>query len=486
VNNQSETKDALFVILGITGDLSKRKLLPALYELEVMGLLGQNFRLIGTSRRGTTVENIETIIRESIENVDEACLRNLLQRISIAHMDISQPDDFRILTELIDSIESKTGACLNRLFYLAVPPEIFQTVVNNLGAAGLHKNCQHGSGESRLLVEKPFGSDVQSSQTLIAEIEKTFKEDSVYRVDHYLAKETVQNILTFRTQNPVFRAIWNKDHVHHIMITASETLGIEGRVNFYENTGALRDLIQSHLLQLLTLVTMDEPEQMTAEAIHIKKQELLKSITPIPYGSVDSQTVRGQYEGYKAEVQNDQSATETYAAIKLEIQNDRWRSVPLLLRTGKSLSEKVTEITLVFKHSDLPDQSNMLTIRIQPNEGIVLSFLTKKPSLENQTETVQMEFCYNNAFSEKQPDAYERVLVDAIRGDKTLFMTDSEVTASWAIIQNILQRWSEHTEDLLSYEQGSWGPEAGEALAQKADATWLTGQLNICPVKTHP
>lgn len=476
--------DGIFVIFGLTGDLAKRKLLPALYELAEMGLLSDNLRIVGITRKPTEIEDIIADIRVSLDTTNEKTLDKLRSIVRIVRMDIGKEEEYEQLKNELDAIENEVGLCLNRLFYMAVPAQMFEPVVDGLGGYELNKGCQHRKAESRLLIEKPFGYDTDSAVTLIRRIEQVFSEEAIYRVDHYLAKETAQNILTFRMNNPVFKKVWNRDSIDHILITASEEISIEGRTNFYESTGAVRDLIQSHLLQLLALTTMEEPTNKSANAIHASKLKLLQDVQPLQPNQVASHTVRGQYDTYRQEVGNHNSHVETFAAIKLQINNNRWRDVPILLRTGKAMLEKVTEITLVFKtRGEASENRNMLTIRIQPNEGIVLSFLAKKPSLSDETETVQMEFCYKDSFAGKQPDAYERVLVDAIRGDKTLFTTDDEVLASWKILDAILQEWSKNGNSLVKYKTGSWGPAEADELAASIGASWLTGQLKICPVQ---
>lgn len=476
--------DGIFVVFGITGDLAKRKLLPALYHLVNMGLLSERFRIIGTTRRNTEIEEVIDGIRSALlaseDVVNESTIDKLRGMMAMAYMDIGKESDYQKLQAEINISCDEVGICQNRLFYLAVPPEMFEPIVKGLKAANLNHGCPHGTTESRLLIEKPFGYDTESAITLIQHLETVFKEEYIYRVDHYLAKETAQNILTFRLNNPIFRAVWSRQSIDHILITASEKIGIEGRANFYENTGALRDLIQSHLLQLLAITTMEEPAGRSAEAIHDAKLALLQAIQPIKANEVKTNTIRGQYSSYCQEAKNPLSITETYAAIKLQINNERWRDVPILMRTGKAMFEKITEITLVFKDRghDSADR-NMLTIRIQPDEGIVLSFLAKKPSLANETETVQMEFCYSDSFPGKQPDAYERVLTDAIKGDKTLFTTDDEVLTSWRIIEEVLKAWGIDGDSLEIYQDGSWGPKQADELAARSGAQWLTGKLGI-------
>lgn len=479
--------DAVFVIFGITGDLAKRKLLPALYNLSRRGFLSENFRIIGVTRRGTNVEDVVSDLRNTLEasnsKPDEQILTRLKKQTVMVDMQIIQPEDYRLLSEALSQCEPSEGRKLNRLYYLAVPPAMFPTIVEGLGAYNLHINDDGTKAESRLLIEKPFGYDTNSALELIKQMEAVFDEDEIYRVDHYLAKETAQNILTFRFKNPMFKAVWDHSTVSHILVTAAENISIEGRVDFYESTGALRDLIQSHLLQLMSLVTMEEPRDLSSGAVHEAKLKLLKQVKTIEHLDVDKHAVRGQYKSYQDEVKNPGSTTETYAAVRLDIENERWRGVPILMRSGKSMKQKMTEISFIFEANGRGSgEFNALTIRIQPDEGIVLSFLAKKPSLVNQAEIVQMDFSYSESFgTEESPEAYERVLADAIRGDKTLFTTDQEVLESWRIFENVIQQWQKSGEGLEIYPTGSWGPKCADALAELCGARWLTGHLHLDP-----
>lgn len=487
MSQSAELRPASLVIFGITGDLANRKLLPALYQLERHSLLPAVFRLLGTTRRQLTVQAVFDQLRQQLgEQCDETVLGRLQAKTDIITMDMTQPDDYIALRQRLDDDEEAVGVCLRRFFYLSVPAQHFSGLVQQLGASGLQHGCRHdGAVDACLLIEKPFGYDTASAEQLIHDLAQHYSEAQLYRVDHYLAKETAQNLLTFRFQNPLFRTAWHAGTVKAVQITAAEAIGIEGRADFYEQTGALRDLIQSHLLQLMALVTMDEPTQLTAEAIHEKKLALLQAVQPVTEAEVDQVAVRGQYEGYGDEVKRPQSFVETYAALRLSIDNDAWRGVPILLRTGKALAEKVIEITLIFTDDSHLSDDNSLTIRIQPNEGIVLSLLAKKPGLTNQTERVQMEFCYNRSFAgaSGQSDAYERVLLDALRGDKTLFATSDEVLASWRIIEAVVRRWTKDGDGLQLYRPASWGPVAADELAFAAGSGWLTADLNICPIK---
>ncbi len=478
----------VLVIAGVTGDLSQRYFLPALYDLLAADVLPDPFRIVGLSRRKTTVKELLESVRQSVkrkgQKIDEKLLSRLESMLEICFMDISKPDDYKILKDRLEELEDAVGTCLHRIFYLAIPSQIFGPVLDGLGTFGLNLGCQHGSTESRLLIEKPFGHDLASARELITRIRKVFGEKYIYRVDHYLAKENAQNILTLRFKNPLFTRIWDRESIDHILITASETIGVGRRGNFYEQTGALKDFVQSHLLQLLALVTMEEPVDRSPKALHAQKLSLLQAINPIRPDQVAAKAVRGQYEGYGEEVGNPGSHIETYAALELEINNARWKGVPVLLRTGKALTDRITEITFMLRESRGMNQApNALTIRIQPNEGIVLSLVTKKPGFNKETENAQMEFCYNQSFEQIiLPNAYEYVLVDALRGDQTLFATADEVIRSWEILDNIVQSWSHDSLPPESYKRGSWGPASADKLAENADATWLTHILNICPV----
>lgn len=478
---------AALVIFGITGDLAHRKLLPALYHLAKDKLLPEGFRIIGVTRSGTTVPALLDDINKKICDEDGSCdddtLRLLGESMQIVTMNIAKKEEYAKLKDALAEHEAQIGMCTNRLFYLAVPSQTFASISELLSEAGLAEGCAHHIGESRLLIEKPFGYDLASAKDLVKTLNRHFTEQQIYRVDHYLAKETAQNILTFRFNNPMFKAVWREENISSIMITAAESIDIEGRVAFYEQTGALRDIIQSHLLQLLALVTMEQPKSMQAEDIHASKLALLKAIKPIAPNAVATHAVRGQYKGYLEAVNNHTSNSETYAALRLTIDTPRWKNVPILVRTGKALAEKVTEITLVFKDKSSSDEhQNTLTLRIQPNEGISVELQAKKPGFDAESETVQMDFCYARSGQPIHPDAYERVLVDALRGDKTLFATSDEVIASWEVVAHVVHAWAMSADGIELYEKGSWGPAGGEALAEKAGTTWVSARLRICQV----
>jgi glucose-6-phosphate 1-dehydrogenase len=437
------------VIFGLTGDLSRRYLLPALYHLLEANLLPKKLFILGVSRRSVSVEEVINGLRNQpgykTELVDE-----LADRITMVQMDLLKAEDYEELAALMDTKEAAEGVPFQRLFYLSMPPQVHGPVIDLLGKAGLNQ------GESRIIIEKPFGFDLASGKELVDRVSRTFKEEQIYRIDHYLAKETAQNILTFRFSNPFFEETWNHRSVKKIVIQANEQIGIEGRVAFYEQTGALRDFIQSHLLQILALVTMEEPAQLDAHHIRAEKLKLLQAIQPIAPNEVASQAVRAQYEGYTDEVGNPTSQVETFASLKLEIANDRWKGVPVILQTGKSLDQKSTTAVLHYApRKEAHAEGNMLSIYLQPNEGVGMCIWVKKPGLGNSLELTEMDFRYHRSFNEKTPDAYERVLLDAIRGDQTLFASSEEVLRSWEIVDAVMQEWSHNRNNLLAYKPGS-------------------------------
>jgi glucose-6-phosphate 1-dehydrogenase len=463
----TDLQPAIIVIFGITGDLSQRYLLPALYHLIKDGLLHPQSEIVGITRRDVTAKELLDKVALCVNEADKTCdpqaLAEMHRRTRMVRMEPTEAADYRQLLQQLNDIEAEKGMCMNRLYYLSIPPQVYGPIIKLMGATGLNASCPHGAAMTRLLVEKPFGYDLESAEALITETGQVFGEEQIYRIDHYLAKETVQNILTFRFGNPIFEALWNREHISRIEISASEAIGIEGRAQFYEATGALRDFIQSHLLQVLAIITMDKPTAMDSEHIHDSKQAVLNQVIPIPPNQVDDCAVRGQYEGYRDEVGNADSAAETFAGIRVTIDSERWREVPVILWTGKALEARATEITVTFDSQ--AERPNHLRFRIQPNEGIQLDLLTKKPGFATELQTTAMDFSYQKNFGEHDhPNAYERVLVDAVRGDHTLFATSEEVLAAWRIIQPLINEWSKDATSLRSYPQGADGRELVEKL----------------------
>lgn len=457
-----QLEPTILVIFGITGDLSQRYLLPALYRLISQGFIDQKTAVIGVTRGDTSVEQLFEKMENNLAEADDfdvQALNSLKAQTEMFRMDLDQAGDYARLLEKLNTIEDQRSVCMNRLYYLSIPPKAYESVIELIGQAGLNTSCQHNQAVTRLLVEKPFGFDLNSAKQLINTTTKVFKEQQIFRIDHYMAKETVQNMLTFRFQNPIFGSLWSNKYIDRVEISAREHLGIEGRAAFYEPLGALRDIIQSHLLQILGIIAMDRPEKLDSDQIHARKQAVLEQVLPV--SDVAKNAQRGQYRGYRQEVNNPASNTETFAAINLRIDNDRWRDVPFRLVTGKALDERKTEIFVNFYGKER-QTSNQLHIRIQPNEGIELDLRTKRPGYTYDMQTTPMDFSYRDDFGENsQPNAYERVLVDAIKGSRTLFATSQEVLASWRIVQPVIEAWSSSDEGLTIYEPGAHDMAAG-------------------------
>lgn len=461
MNNDRLTQPMTLIIFGITGDLAQRKLLPALYHLMAAEELPERMKIIGVSRRDVSLEETYKQLRTfvNIENYDESIEQRLIDFTEMRQMDLSNTDDYHTLLVRIKEIEHSMGDNGCRLYYLSIPSKAFSPIVQLLGKTGHNVSSNASHNAPRLLVEKPFGYDLSSARDLIKALSEYFHEDQVYRIDHYVAKETVQNILTFRFYNPLFESIWNRKHVERIKVVAFEKIDIEGRSNFYEQTGALRDLIQSHLLQLLAIITMERPSKFDCDSIHAKKLELLAAVQPISPAEVTSKACRGQYVGYRNEVNNQTSLIETFARLELQIDNDDWEGIPIRLETGKALDEKRTEITVYFRQpEDMTGEQNQLTFRIQPHEGITIRLQVKRPGIQTITDKADMSLDYATSFIERSVDAYERVIIDAIRGDQTLFASAAEVIRSWEIIENVLERWSHNEVGIQYYEKGSAGP----------------------------
>ncbi len=465
-----DLEPTILVIFGITGDLAKRYLLPSLYHLVKDDMLHPQTEIVGITRSDMNLDDLLSHIELCVSETDGVCdpsaVKKLKSRLRIRQMDVTKgPEYDQLLTEL-NQIEDKYGEHMNRLYYLSIPPNVAEPIIKFMGEHNLNKSCQHDQAITRLLVEKPFGYNIQSAERLIEQTAKHFREDQIFRIDHYLAKETVQNILAFRFNNPIFEPIWNSQHIDYIEVLSNESLGIEGRVNFYEGVGALRDLIQSHLLQILALITMEQPTKLTSEHIHTSKHALMQQIQQITTEEVTKSTIRGQYDNYQKEVNNPSTLTETYAAIKVIVNNDRWKDVPMIIRTGKALTEKLSEVNVVFKPTNNSPHHNVLSFRIQPKEGIDLSLRIKKPGYDDEIQPVKMDFDYNTVFKKTNaPTAYERVLVDAARGDHTLFATSDEVLESWRVVQNIVDAWAENNVGLQIYKSDTFGPDISRLFA---------------------
>jgi glucose-6-phosphate 1-dehydrogenase len=459
----------ILVIFGITGDLSRRYLMPSLYHLFKQGLLHEMTEIVGISRRDINLDevfdNVEMCISEDENVCDPVVMAHLHSRTRVHQLDMADEAGYKDLLQLLNGIEEETGVCMNRLYYLAIPPLAYNQVIEHMGTAGLNASCQHNQAMTRLLVEKPFGHDLASAEALIADTGKVFNEEQLFRIDHYLAKETAQNILAFRFANPLFEAVWHNGLVTGIDIVASEKIGIEGRANFYEEQGALRDFIQNHLLQLLAIVTMDKPERMDSDGVHAAKIQLMRAIQPITGDQVATQSSRGQYQGYRQEVKNEASFVETYAFIQTTIDTPRWKDVPVTVRTGKAMAEKHTTITITFAEDSTPEVNN-LRFRIQPNEGIQIGLRAKKPGYDQALQPVTMDFSYHSTFDGDEPTAYERVLVDAVRGDRSLFASSDEVLAAWRVVDEVVKDWTANGDGLVSYQPGTAINELSETIGE--------------------
>ncbi len=478
------------VIFGASGDLAKRKLLPALYNLAHEGALPERFNLIGASRREQTDDEYRAVMKESIEassrrEPDPTVLDGLLERMRYVSVPFDDTEAYGQLAKVIEELDEDAGQPLARMYYLSTSPEFFAVIAEELKKAGLHR---HRNADVRVVIEKPFGTDLASARELQKVVSNVFRERQVFRIDHYLGKETVQNVLAFRFANLMFEPVWNRNYIDHVQITAAEDIGIGSRAGYYDSSGALRDLVQNHMLQLLTLLCMEPPSSFDADKVRDEKVKVLDAITPMTPEEVERCTVRAQYTagspggedvpGYLDEddVPED-SQTETYAALKLEVHNWRWEGVPFYLRTGKRLSRKTTEIAVQLKpvphlafgsDGSVGVQPNLLILAVQPNEGVSLSLGAKIPGSRMRIRPVNMEFLYGSSFMSQSPEAYERLIQDAMRGEATLFTRDDEVIAQWSIIDPILRAWHDGKPPRTEYAAGSPGPaEADELLAPR-------------------
>jgi glucose-6-phosphate 1-dehydrogenase len=488
------------VIFGASGDLTKRKLLPALYHLDQAGNLPDNFAVVGVARRpleGSFAQDMkEGIVSGGGVDATEEKLEAFVSRICYHAMNFDDGAGYDALKKLLKEIDEKFGTMGNRLFYLATAPEYFSDIVRFLGESGMAQpdpTCPAGQKcWVRIIIEKPFGHDLESAKALNDEVNKVFQEEQIFRIDHYLGKETVQNILVFRFANGIFENVWNRNYVDHIEITAAESIGIEGRGPFYEKAGALRDVVQNHVMELLSFVAMEPPVSFEASAVRAEKIKVYRAIQPIHFAD----TVRGQYgpgmvdgkpvPGYRQEDRvHPRSQTETYVALRVEIENWRWAGVPIYIRAGKRLAKRVTEITIQFKQPPLllfkdregrggeGIKSNVISMRIQPDEGIALRFEAKVPGPTMNTSPVNMNFNYSEAFGVSSANGYERLLLDAMLGDGTLFAHRDGVEATWALMTPILQYWAKNPiKDFPNYAAGTWGPTAGDALMELDGRKW--------------
>ena len=482
------------VIYGASGDLTHRKLVPALFELYEKHLLPTSFNLVGISRSKISNDEFKQRLKESLKEskpqLSDSLWNSFSQNFHYMAGGYDDSKAYQSLSSFLDQLDQENGTAGNRIFYLSTPPNVFEDIISNLGAAGLNNEEK---GFARIVIEKPFGHDLESAKHLNKKVKEVFHERQIYRIDHYLGKETVQNLMVMRFANSIFEPIWDRRHVDHIQITASEDLGVGSRAGYYESSGILRDMFQNHLFQVMCLIAMEPPVASEANAIRDEKLKVLKSIRPFDENTVVQWAVRGQYgpgylagekvPGYLQEPDVDpKSTTPTYAALKIFLDTWRWHGVPFFLRSGKRLPKRTTEVAIQFKEppnllfkNNVTDLSpNVLVVRIQPDEGITLKFETKVPGITMEARTVNMDFRYGTTFAEGTSEAYERLLLDCMLGDATLFIRGDEVEAAWDALMPVLTHWetTQPEEKFPNYEAGTWGPASADKMLEKPWRKW--------------
>ena len=482
------------VIFGATGDLTKRKLMPALFRLAQQRLIPAEFAVLGVGRQTMGDEDFRARMREALDEFGEekpsdAVWQSFANGLFYLQGDFKDAGLCKGLAETLTRVDRERNTQGNHLLYLATAPEFFGIIAKQLGDAGLAQYS--GNGWVRLIVEKPFGHDLETARALNAELAAIFHEDQIYRIDHYLGKETVQNLLVFRFANSIFEPVWNQHFIDHVQITNAESLGVEGRGAYYEEAGVVRDMIQNHVFQVLALIAMEPPASLEANPVRDEKVKALQAVRPIARERLDDLAARGQYGagyvlgkrvvGYREEPNvNPDSSTETFAALKLYLDNWRWAGVPFYVRSGKRLAKQVTEIAIQFKDvphrlftaSDAPLEPNVFVIRIQPNEGITLRFGAKLPGQAMRIRWVNMDFRYGSSFGVEPPEAYERLLLDCMLGDSTLYARRDMSERGWEIVTPILEAWSEKARDFPNYAAGSAGPKAADHLIERDGRRW--------------
>lgn len=488
----------VLVIFGVTGDLAGKRLIPALYNLAREGQLPSHFACVGFARREKTTEQFRKEMYDDVsKNSRTQPIKNDVwaqfnEQLFYNQSEFDNDEGYRALSDRLKMLDAEFGTKGNRIFYLSTPPSHFPLIIQKLHQHKLLYDAHTIKNRfSRVIIEKPFGHDLSSARTLEATLEEYLHEEQMYRIDHYLGKETVQNLLVFRFANAIFEPLWNNKYIDHVQITVGEDGGVGSRGKLYEESGTLRDMIQNHMMQLISLIAMEPPISLNANAIRDEKVKILTSIRPITKELINKYVVRGQYgpgfingEPVKGYTQEDNvsptSSVDTFVALELFIDTWRWAGVPFFLRTGKRLPKRATEIAVFFKEppdllfsSIIPNQNNTLVIRIQPDEGISLKFNSKIPGSSTLVHPVKMDFRYSSHFGTTPPDAYERLLCDCMLGDQTLFARQDEVIASWNVIQPILEHWqNERPQAFPNYSAGSWGPEAADRLIQQEGRFW--------------
>jgi glucose-6-phosphate 1-dehydrogenase len=480
------TQPTTIVIFGATGDLTQRKLIPALFNLHHKKRLPADFRIVGFSRRAWSDDEFRAAARTGVDKlagiqVTDEEWAQFAPHVFYRRDGLAEPLDLAHLAAMLSELE---GGPANRLYYLATPPNLYAPIVTALGQAGL---AAQTDGWRRVVIEKPFGRDLASAQELNQSIHQVLTEDQIYRIDHYLGKETVQNVLVFRFANTIFEPIWNRNYIDNVQITVAEDVGVGHRAEYYDEYGVLRDMFQNHLLQLLTLIALEPPASFSADAVRNERVKVLSAVRPIPANQVSEHTVRGQYRGYRSEPGvSAGSQTATFAALRLYVDNWRWQGVPFYLRSGKLMAEKRTEIVIQFRcpphviFNRLPEEcitANVLTLCLQPDEGIHLQFEAKVPDTVADMRSVNMEFHHKDSFGASViPEAYERLLCDSLNGDASLFTRNDQIELAWALMDPVLEGWAASVAPPLQiYEPGSWGPARSDAFLARDGRGWLLG-----------
>jgi glucose-6-phosphate 1-dehydrogenase len=490
----SQDEPFSLVIFGASGDLAYRKLIPALWSLYAARTLPEPFVIIGTARTEMSDEAFRDKMKEGVKQFARLKVPNdnvwsrFASSLVYAAGDPTGPDLYARLRQVLDDVEQRRGGPHNRLYYLSTPPSLYDDITMQLGKAGL---AAEEGGWTRIIIEKPFGHDLRSAQELNELVTGVFREDQLYRIDHYLGKETVQNILALRFANGIFEPLWNRNHVAEVQLTVAEAVGVEGRGGYYEESGALRDMIQNHLLQVMCLVAMEPPVTFDAQPVRDEKSKVMQAVRPVDPTRADAFALRAQYgagflgnrqvPGYRQEkgVKPD-STTETYAALRLQIDNWRWAGVPFYLQTGKRMARRVSEVVIrfhrtphmIFRRGDINVDPNLLVIRLQPDEGISLIVEAKEPGPDLKISPVTLDFKYHEVFGGEPPEAYERLLLDAIHGDPTLYSRGDWIEQAWRLTQPILDHWASAPGPLPQYEAGSWGPTEADAFIARDGGHW--------------
>ncbi|MDP3987783.1 MAG: glucose-6-phosphate dehydrogenase [Candidatus Levybacteria bacterium] len=473
----------VMIIYGATGDLTRSKLMSALFRLYQKGQLGDKFYIAGFARRPLSDEEFREMFADNLGVKSAKEWGEFSKNLYYQQGLFSEEEGFKQLIKKLKSFDQDLGACITRFFYLATPPSNYSEILENLQKTKLSEGCGQGSNKwTRIIIEKPFGKDLETAKALDKKLSEIFEERQIFRVDHYLGKETVQNIIAFRFANGIFEPVWNKNYIDHVQITLAETKGVGGRGKFYDGVGQLRDMAQNHLMQLVAGVSMEQPAHFSKDAVREARANAIKAVRRIEPDEVSKYVVRGQYNSYTDEpdVSKD-STTETFTALKLFVDTPRFSGVPFYLRTGKKMAKDEVSISIVFiqtchllfKEYGCPEIGNVLKIRIQPDEGISMRVIAKKPGAKLSLGTVDMEFSYKEEFGEEITDAYEKLLIDIFSGDQMLFNRSDELDSSWGFITKILKGWKSDESGIKNYESGTWGPKEAEELIEKDGRRWI-------------